>query len=126
MMVARHPQVLDCAGGGLAHRGGDLGGTALGDHHPRRSHALRGAADRAEVLGVLHLVERHDQGVASPAGATGTSGTRAGAGADVTAGIDGVTTTTHKQLVRGDVWIAPRLRADPLVGTRAAAPGAPF
>ena len=54
-------QVLDGAGRGLADRGRHLGGAALGDHDAGRAGALGGAADRAEVLRVLDLVERDDQ-----------------------------------------------------------------
>ena len=48
-------------GGGLAHRRRDLGRPAAREHHPGRAHALRGPADRADVLRVLDLVERDDQ-----------------------------------------------------------------
>ncbi len=58
---ARDAQVLDGSGGRLADRRRDLGGAALGDHHAAGAGALGGAADRAEVLWVLDLVERDDQ-----------------------------------------------------------------
>ena len=61
---ARDAQVLDGAGRGLADGRRHLGGAALGDHDAGRAGALGRAADRAEVLRVLDLVERDDQRLA--------------------------------------------------------------
>ena len=54
-------QVLDGAGGCPADRRRDLDGAALRDHDPGRARAFGAAADGAEVLRVLDLVQRHDQ-----------------------------------------------------------------
>ena len=56
-------QVLDRAGRRLADRRRDLGRAALRQDDAGRARALGGAADRAEVLRVLDLVERDQQRV---------------------------------------------------------------
>ena len=58
---ARDPQVLDRAGRRLRDRRRDVRGAALADHDAVGPGALGRAADRAEVLRVLDLVERDDQ-----------------------------------------------------------------
>ena len=55
--------MLDRAGRRAADRRRDLRGAPLGDHHSGRAGALGAAADGAEVLGVLDLVERDHQGL---------------------------------------------------------------
>ena len=77
----------------LAHRRRDLGAAALGDDHAGRAQRLGGAADRAEVLGVLELVEHDDDARAA-----------------------------REELGAADVRVADRLRADALVGVGPAAP----
>ena len=89
---ARDRQVLDGARRGLADGRRDLRGAALGDHDAGRAGALGGAADRAEVLRVLDLVERDEQRV-GPARAAR----------------------------RRRVGVGARVGADPLMGARAAA-----
>ena len=55
--------MLDGAGRGLADGRGHGGRAPLGDHDPGRAGHLGRAADRAEVVRVLDLVEGDDQGV---------------------------------------------------------------
>ena len=53
--------MLDRPGRGLADGRRDLGGTPLGQHHTGSAGALGRAADRAEVLRILNLIQRDDQ-----------------------------------------------------------------
>ena len=79
--------MLDRPRRGLAHGGRDLGRAALGDHHTRRPHTLGRAADRAQVLGVLDLVKRHDQRIAYGEDLPGARiGVRAGVRAEALVG----------------------------------------
>ncbi len=57
----RDQQVLHRAGRGLADRRRDLSRAAFVDHEAARARTLGGTGDRAEVLRVLHLVEHDDQ-----------------------------------------------------------------
>jgi hypothetical protein len=62
---ARDPQVLDRASRGATDRGRDLGGATLADDDAADAHALGRAAERAEVLRILDLVEREHEAVGS-------------------------------------------------------------
>src|ERR1700733_8179076 len=84
--------MLDGAGRGLADGRRDLGGAAFGDHDARSAGALGAAADRAEVLRILNLVERDDQRIG-----------------------------TREQLLGGGVVERTGVGADPLVRARATA-----
>jgi hypothetical protein len=53
--------VLDRPGRRPADRGAHLRGPAFGQHHAGGRGGLRGSAHRAQVLGVLYLVEGDDQ-----------------------------------------------------------------
>src|SRR5581483_7709641 len=59
-------EMLDRARRGLADRGRYLGGATLWHDDTRDAGALGRAADRAEVLRVLHLVERHHEWLLCP------------------------------------------------------------
>ena len=59
----RDREVLDRPRRGLAGGGRDRRRAPRRDHHPGGSGDLGRAADRPEVVGVLDLVQRHDQGV---------------------------------------------------------------
>jgi hypothetical protein len=72
-------KVLDRPSRGLAGRGGDGGGAALGDDDPAGAGELSGAADGAKVARVLDLIEGDDQGVV---------GTQQAAGIRIGIGID--------------------------------------
>ena len=56
-----HAQMLDCAGAGIAHGRGDARGAAIRDDDAVHPHGLGGADQRAQVLGVLQMVEDEQQ-----------------------------------------------------------------